>query len=108
MCFQIRVYTSNEVMLSWQLMDTCDCESMSPQNLTLHRARVAGLQTARLPITRFMEFAPSSPPHNRNLPINIGTVYPLTPLISSMRNAFTPPWGNLLESGRFFPSEKFL
>ena len=44
-----------------------------PQNLTLHRARVAGLETARLPISRFMEFTKPSP-HNLNLPINVGNL----------------------------------
>jgi tRNA (guanine9-N1)-methyltransferase len=46
--------------------------SSPSKNLTLHRARVAGLETARLPISRFMEFAKPSP-HNLNLPINIVT-----------------------------------
>ncbi|CAI8039137.1 tRNA methyltransferase 10 homolog B [Geodia barretti] len=46
--------------------------SSPSKNLTLHRARVAGLETARLPISRFMEFTKPSP-HNLNLPINVVT-----------------------------------
>lgn len=38
--------------------------------LTLHRARLAGLVTARLPITRYMEFATPTP-HDLDLPLNI-------------------------------------
>ena len=41
------------------------------QGLTAYRARLAGLSTARLPISRYMEFS-SSLPHHVNLPINIG------------------------------------
>jgi hypothetical protein len=55
----------SKVLVIGGLVDLCP-----NKGLTEYRARLAGLSTARLPITRYMEFS-SSLPHHVNLPINI-------------------------------------